>query len=620
MCTFNQHCIGGIAPSAKIVQHLKTTGSLKWFLTVDGLIRLHGYGALSLGYRGGDLGEGTTITLALAEASESNIRWKFSVPVFGKKKTTVTEEELSQCPKLDTTEEITIKEAKEEEQHEQAGTKKATTTESSDITERRKLVYATSESWTIILAWRIYFIRRIRQCRTKAELINIIQESRENLYKRLDIHYKRHCRCTNHQELPSEWEISMEHIRELFRLRLFEGVLGKLVSYDVDQEVSIDELGIETIIDETYREIKTYVQEKETEDGISAVVKKEEDQVESMEDAKEQALVLVSGIKTTVRYWLIIIRTRILEAKKNGASDQEITNIIENSRKELSTELSATRTQVVQYEWWSYLVLSGSNNSAQNTIVESIERTETLISKHIDAISYESDEKLISWVDQGEQSVGVELDTSSKHVFGKLAETEKNEKEEKEENIASVQIIEASRKNTSAELVNVQKHLADWYAQLSHDITWCFDSHHKSDNKVDSLLIVVDSAKLDLINYLQEAKLALEDNSSSLIIAERRRIQYSIKIVRATLIAYLFRFRKSITEKEEQNISKSTIADYLEFSFGTEAQKNTLKVLEDVACELTPDTVIKEETQTHRPIVQMDEEKSTGIILIIIVN
>ena len=74
------------------------------------------------------------------------------------------------------------------------------------------------------------------------------------------------------------------------------------------------------------------------------------------------------------------------------------------------------------------------------------------------------------------------------------------------------------------------------------------------------------------------------------------------------------------TEKEEQNISKSTIADYLEFSFGTEAQKNTLKVLEDVACELTPDTVIKEETQTHRPIVQMDEEKSTGIILIIIVN
>ncbi|KAI9261552.1 hypothetical protein BDA99DRAFT_560413 [Phascolomyces articulosus] len=633
---------GGIAPSAKIVQHLKTTGSLKWFLTVDGLIRLHGYGALSLGYRGGDLGEGTAITLALAETSERTIRWKFSIPVFGKKKTTTTiseiKEELSKGTQLDTIEELTTEVSKEQEQQE------VTKTQEQDnkmvLEQRKKLAFATSESWTIILAWRIYFIRRIRQCRTKAEIIDVIQESRDTLYKRLDVHYKRHCqRCTGHghhhehehQELPSEWELSIEHIRDLFRLRLFEGILGKLISYEADQEISADDIdSLESIVESTYGEVETYVQEEEKKQGIdTSIIKKEQEEqlqvvVQSKEEAKEQALVLVSGVKTTVRYWLVIIRRRILEAKKNGASEQEIAAIIENSRKELTTELSVTRTQVVQYKWWSYFVTSSTSaEAAQKSTVESIERIETLVSKHIDTITYESDAKLIEWVNQGEQNVNVELDTSCKHVFGEQVKEQVKQEQEVEKTTTSVQVIEATRKNTSTELIRVQDRLSSWYAQLTYDLNWCFDGKHKDQQKYarqqkDSLLIVVDSAKLDLINYLEQAKWTLESQSTTLTLEERRRIEYAIETVRSTLIAYLLRFRRSVAVTQEQDVSKSSIACYLEFSFGSETQKNTLQVLQDTASQLTVTVVEKEEHhivgEKKQEVVQHHDDKKQQVV------
>ncbi|KAI9494791.1 hypothetical protein BDB00DRAFT_871066 [Zychaea mexicana] len=593
---------GGIAPSAKIVQHLKTSGSLKWFLTIDGLIHLHGYGALTLGYRGGDLGEGTAVTLALAETSERTIRWKFSIPVFGKKTVTkkIVEEEIAQGAKLDNIEELTTEVAKEQAEE---VTKKTTSSTQLTTIESKRLAYATAESWTIILAWRIYFIRRIRQCRTKAQVISVIQESRETLYKRLDAHYKRHCRSSTH-ELPSEWQVSIHRVREIFRIGIFEGVLGKLISYEADQEVSIDELGIETIVNSTYSEVEKYVQEEKS--SVSIDTKEEEEMTEEVaidktQDAKEQALVLVTSVKTTVRYWLVIIRTRVWEAKKNGASDQEIATILESSRKELSSELSITRTQVTKYKWWSYFTASSGHTteSAQNATIEAIERIKTSVFKHIDNITYDSEDKLVSWVDQGEQNVDMELDTC-KHAIGVVEEVKKVEE------ITSTNTdVGYCRKSTSTELINIQERLTAWYAQLSYDITWCFEHQQKSARK-DSLL-VVDSARLDLINYLEQAKLSLQKQSANLTIEERRRIEYSIETIKVTIIAYLLRFRKSIEEVSEEQVHKSTIAGYLEFSFGVSAQQSSLKVLHDTVYQLTGEKV--ELSQHHYAI--KDTESTT---------
>lgn len=78
------------------MQHIRTSASFKWFLTLDGYIRLHGFDSLVLGYQGENLVDGAAVVLTDYDESTHALRWKFSTPIFGKKKvTTVVEEKTS---------------------------------------------------------------------------------------------------------------------------------------------------------------------------------------------------------------------------------------------------------------------------------------------------------------------------------------------------------------------------------------------------------------------------------------------------------------------------------------------------------------------------------------------
>ncbi|KAG1238634.1 hypothetical protein G6F68_018750 [Rhizopus microsporus] len=55
---------------------------------------------------------------------------------------------------------------------------------------KRTSAQIVQESHAIVRAWKIVFIQRIHRCTTKAQLIETIEESREELFRRLDEHLR----------------------------------------------------------------------------------------------------------------------------------------------------------------------------------------------------------------------------------------------------------------------------------------------------------------------------------------------------------------------------------------------------------------------------------------------
>lgn len=562
------------------------------------MIRLQGYPGLSLGFRSDKLVNQTALVLApVADSTEHAIRWKFAVPVFGKKKvaastgssTTTTEVAAAVGQQhhqsvanvdmeLDTVDEVHA---------EIDNTTTTTTTEESS--KNLKKVVISAEIWTITLRWRMYLIRRLRQCKNKAELVATIEECKRVLYRGLD------------NEHGAADLTVVEHVKHVLHLQLFETILTKVKSHKDNDTISFEELGIQSIIDNTYGEIQSSVdKESRTELGLvdttttQVISKKEESRY-----AKEQVLVGVTTISITVRYWLVSLRKKLIQAKKNGASDEELKKIVEQEHQQLKTEIDTTRTSVQSSESWKLV-----GTTVHGSVTGVLDRIDKQVQHVVSTTSFE-EQHLVGLIEESEDALVTQVEDCQHAILSH---------DEQQEDDKTVVVVEKAEKeaildHVSTELVETKIRITSWYAHLVREITACYEDKEQQPNAKENALIITESAQITLTGMLEEVKLSLRKQSVGLSVVERRRIEYQIETIRASILAYLLRFKRYA---EVENVTDESVRKYLKLSFGSTERLDVAEQFDQVMYKIDD----RKKTHKHKDTIKAGAAVAAGAVTI----
>lgn len=538
------------------------------------MIRLQGYPGLSLGFRAEKLVNETALVLApVADTTEHAIRWKFAVPVFGKKKVATATGSSSTTTEVATavgqqhhhqsvsatkaSAEIDLQLDTVDEVHAEIDNTTTTTTteESSKIV---KNVVISAEIWTITLRWRMYLIRRLRQCKTKAELVATIEECKRVLYRGLD-----------NEHGAANLDV-VEHVKHVLHLQVFEAILSKVKSHKDNDTISFEELGIQSIIDNTYGEIQSSVDKESCKelgliDTTTQVISKKEES----RYAKEQVLVGVTTISITVRYWLVSLRKKLIQAKKNGASDQELKKIVEQEHQQLKTDIDTTRTSVQSSESWKLV-----DTAVHGSVTSVFDHIDKQVQQIVSTTSFE-EQHLVSLIEESENSVVTQVE-GCQHAILSHDEQEQDDK--------TIVVVEKAEKeaildHVSTELAETKTRITSWYAHFVREITSCYEDKEQQPNAKENVLVITESAQITLIGMLEEVKLSLRKQSVGLSAIERRRIEYQIETIRAGIIAYLLRFKRFA---ETEDVTDESVHKYLKLSFGSTERLDVVEQFDQV--------------------------------------
>lgn len=664
----------------------KTTTRLNWFLTVDGHIRVHKQETLALGYTG-DLKE--NISVVLAGDQGHALRWKFSTPVFGKKKVATgavvsagaVAAAIEEGDSIEGVEDIHVEAEKHEtEKHEdkktstedevesvaigagvaagltaaagagwylgkklsEHGDKKheeahkvpkkdegvtesqtavtnvevsKTTPETTVSSKKTTVVTVTTQTWMIIRSWRIVFIQRLRQCKTKAEVVATIEEMQRLLNQRLDSHYDSHSAAVSK---AAEWRASIDQVKEHFHLHLFGLLLGKIASRKDSDKITFEELDAQTVLDTTCTDVQQKVNAFEASetaaDAQSVEVVKKVTEV----GAKEDLLVTITSIKTTIHFWFLDLQGKISHARKNGASEQDIKLLVENSHKDLTAQLQRVRVSVHSSQSWA--ILGGSTaevTSAQQKIVASIDNIQSQVDEQIPVIcttpEIESNDKWSAIVNRVDNHVNAEIESNHKALAGFLSVGVVAAAAGAAGSAGSTEVAVVSDK-----LKDTHKQILSWYGQLVRQLTWYTEENDfKSAHAKEDLLLLTDGAKVDFLAIIKQSDYALQ-HAGNLSETERRRFVYLLESTKAQILAYLLRFRSAVDTPEE--ISKETITQTITYAFGPSAQKNTLHHLEEAALVIGGGSIIGGEltgdktTVSHGSVSKTTTGSSEGSI------
>ncbi|KAI8376915.1 hypothetical protein BD560DRAFT_445435 [Blakeslea trispora] len=452
------------------------------------------------------------------------------------------------------------------------------------------------ESRMITRAWKITFSQRIRRCKTREELVQTVEECREDLFRRLDEHLRVHA-SLEHLVVGSvpEWHVSVHQIKELYRARVFEKFLGRLQS---GEATDLNGLDFDSTITTASQEAESHYQL--VIENVTKKTSSEQTQSSSSTDvvsSTENILVTVDSIKVTVRYWLINLYETVHKAKNSGSSDEEINSIIENSRKELSQELTQIKSDVSNQFKQSSTTLSSKQTSVIKTVEAAIDQTEGVMSTHIGTVcsqkQYLVDEE--HWLDVTriiEEKLSTELQVYQAAVTQDIVDVQKTmvKKEDKAELsvVLDEKMIGVAQQTVSNKLLETQTKISSWFIQTTQQIELLIQegSESSEESVKQDAMTIIDAAQVEVNTRIEEAKLVLRAYYAHLTYlswAERRRLEYSLDNIKASITANIYQFKKSVAHSE---VSKHQIVRYLSYSFGANASRIVLSELQSIVTKV----------------------------------
>lgn len=491
---------------------------------------------------------------------------------------------------------------------------------------QRTSVQIIEESRVIVRAWKIVFAQRVHHCKTKTELVQTIEESREELFRRLDEHLRAYASVEHlvAGEVP-EWHVSIHQVKELYRARIFENFLDRL---STEQVTNVNELEFDSTLASATEEIESHYklviekQSKILSESSSTTSTQVQGSQSTEVSIQESVLVTVDTIKVTVRYWLIGLYESISIARSKGSSEEEIKLIIDNSRKELTTELSKIKTSVCSHlEKSSSTTLSSKQTSISHTIETAISQTEAVVTNQVNTI-YSKKQYLVSeehWLDvtrTTEERLSSELKVYQTAITQEIAEVQKTEIKKSDQAEISIvldeKMVAVAQQTVTNKLVETQTKISSWYTEVTQQIQWLLEESKASTTVSDEsikqdTIAIVDAAQIEIATRIEETKLVLRAYYAHLTYlswAERRRIEYSLDNVKASLTASIAQFKKSI---EKSSVTKEQIIRYSSYSFGASASRIVLTDLQSIVHKVTN---VKETTTVVNTTEEVKAEKA----------
>ncbi|KAI9267080.1 hypothetical protein EDC94DRAFT_692320 [Helicostylum pulchrum] len=503
---------------------------------------------------------------------------------------------------------------------------------------QRTSVQIIEESRVIIHAWKVIFSQRIHHCKSKAELIATVEESREELFRRLDEHLRVHASVENLVigSVP-EWHVSIHQVKELYRARVFEKFLDRLNTEEISNATELD---FDSVLTTTTAEVENHyklvisTQSKILSESSSSNQVQESQCTEV--SIQENILVTVDTIKVTVRYWLIGLYETISIAKENGSSEEEIKVIVQDSRKKLTANLSNIKTRLsTNIEKSSSTSLTSKQTSITNTIETAISQTETVITNQINTICSQKQYLVTEehWLDvtrTTEERLSSELKVYQTAITQEISEVQKTEISKSDQAEISVvldeKMVVIAQQTVANKLVETKTKISSWYTEVIQQITLLVEDSETSSSSEETFkedtVAIIDAAQIEINTRIEETKLVLRAYYAHLTYlswAERRRIEYSLDNVKASVIASIIQFKKSI---EKSTVTKESIVKYSSYSFGASASRIVLTDIQSIIYKVTnvtdATTVVKTSEDSKSKVetavidkVTADTKKST---------
>lgn len=492
---------------------------------------------------------------------------------------------------------------------------------------QRTSVQIIEESRVIVRAWKIVFSQKVHRCKSKTELIQTIEESREELFRRLDEHLRAHASV---EQLVAgavpEWHVSIHQVKELFRARIFEKLLDSLSKEEVSSasDISFDST-LSSAIEEIESHYKVVIEHQSSTLSSSETSTITESQTSEV-SIQEKVLVTVDTIKVTVRYWLIGLYEAISVARSKGSSEEEIKVIIDNSRKELTTDLAKIKTDTCGcIEKSSSTTLSSKQTSIIKTIETAITQTESVVTTQLDTI-YSKKEYAVSeehWFNVtriAEERLSSELKVYQTSITQEISEVEKTEVKKSDQAEISIvldeKMVTVAQQTVANKLIETQTKISSWYTEVTQQISYILEESRTSASSEETIkkdtIAIVDAAQVEIATRIEETKLVLRAYYAHLTYlswAERRRIEYSLDNVKASLIASIAQFKKTI---EKSSITKEQIVQYSTYSFGASASRIVLTDIQSIVHKVTN---VKETTTIVNTSEEVKAEKTKiGVI------
>ncbi|CEP07259.1 hypothetical protein [Parasitella parasitica] len=487
---------------------------------------------------------------------------------------------------------------------------------------RRTSVQIIQESRSIIRAWKIVFSQRVHHCKTKEELVQTIEESRQELFRRLDEHLRVHA-SVDHliSGTVPEWHVSIQQVKELYRARVFDRFLDRLSHQEVTDVTSLD---FDSTLSSATQEVENHYslviehQTKILSESTSSTVQK----TQQCQDVsiQEDILVTIDTIKVTVRYWFISLYETISTARNKGSSEEEIKVIIENSRKELTNELATIKASATGHiEKSSSTLLTSKQTSISNTIQTAITQTENTVNTQISTVC--SEKKYLyaeeHWLDVTrvtEETLSGQLKVYQTAIIQEISEVQKTEVDKSDQAEISVvldeKMVAVAQQTVANKLTETQIKLSSWYTEVTQQISWLLEESKTSPNgetvKQDTLAIV-DAAQVEINTRIEETKLVVRAYYAHLTYlswAERRRIEYALDSIKASLTASITQFKKSI---EKSEVTNEDIVRYTSYSFGATASRIVLTDLQTIVVKVIN---VKETTTIVNKSDEIQAEKT----------
>lgn len=484
---------------------------------------------------------------------------------------------------------------------------------------QRTSVQIIEESRILVRAWKIVFSQRVHHCKTKAELVQTIEESREDLFRRLDEHLRVHA-SVDHliSGAVPEWHVSIQQVKELYRARVFERFLDRLSRQEVTDVATLDfDATLASATQEVENHYSMVIQHQ------SKILSESESTSEKTQHTcqdvsiQEDILVAVDTIKVTVRYWFIGLYESIAAAKSKGSSEEEIKVMIQDARKQLTTQLTEIKTSATsQIKQSSSSLLVSKQTSISNTIDTAITQTETIVSSQLDTVCSDNTYLVHTeehWLDVTrvtEETLSSQLKVYQTAITQEIAQVQKTEISQSDQAEISVvldeKMVTVAQQTVANKLVETQIKLSSWYTQVSQQIAWILEESKTSEQQQQSVqqdtLAIVDAAQVEINTRIEETKLVVRTYYAHLTYlswAERRRIEYALDSIKASLTASISQFKKSIENKQ---VTKEEIVRYCSYSFGATASRIVLTDLQSIVVKVTN---VKETTT----VVNTSEEK-----------
>lgn len=492
---------------------------------------------------------------------------------------------------------------------------------------QRTSVQIIEESRVIIRAWKIVFSQRIHHCKSKAELVQTIEESREELFRRLDEHLRVHA-SVEHLVVGSvpEWHVSIHQAKELFRARVFDKLLARLTYEDISTVTELDfDNTLTSATEEVENHYKLVIENQTKILNETSTTNTQETQVTEV-SIQENVLVTIDTIKVTVRYWLIGLYETISLARKNGSSEEEISVIVNDSRKELTTKLTKIKESASSHlEKSSSTTLTSKKNSIVHTIDTAITQTETVISSQVTTLCNKK-EYLVTeehWLDitrTTEERLSGELKVYQTAITQEISDVQRTEISKSDQAEISIvldeKMVAVAQQTVTNKLVETKTKISSWYTEVIQQINWLLEESKTSNSSEESIkqdtIAIVDAAQIEIATRIEETKLVVRTYYAHLTYlswAERRRIEYSLDNVKASVIASIVQFKKSV---EKSNVTKEQIARYSNYSFGATASRIVLTDIQTIVHKVVN---VKETTTVVNTIDQAktDNTKVTEV-------